>query len=125
VGSYRYTTVGSISLNYGGTAIATVPINNNGNATIKKSGENELNINGLTMTLSGNKLLPVNQPLSNSFTQDGVVWTINGTATIQGTVSIGIITLNSTYSGTWSGQQGGTLLSGTISGTDIDILTKQ
>jgi hypothetical protein len=41
-GNYRYTMIGSLSMNYGGAILYTVPMNENGNATITKSGESKL-----------------------------------------------------------------------------------
>ena len=125
VGNYNYITVGSVSMNAAGTALYTVPINDNGTATVTKSGDNELNIDGITMTLSGNSLLPVTAPFNESVTEQGVSMNISGTVTLQGTVSVGIITVNATYSGIWNGSQGDTSLSGTISGTAVSTFTKQ
>ena len=123
VGNYNYTMVGSISMNYAGGTIATVPLNESGQATVTKSGENELNIDGVIMTLSGNKLLPITVPFNENDAATG--FSMTGTVTLQGTVSAGIITINIIYSGTWAGSQGGTSLSGTCSGTVVSTFTKQ
>jgi hypothetical protein len=122
VGNYSYTEIGSLSINQGGSVLGTVPMNGGGNATITKSGEKELSINGMVMTLSGNKLLPVTGSFNENSSEHNI--SMNGTQTSQGTVAVGIITINHTISGVWTGQQGSTSMSGTVSGTVVTTFTK-
>jgi hypothetical protein len=120
VGNYSYASVGSMSLNQGGATLGTVPLSGNGNATVTKSGDNELNIDGVIMTLSGNKLLPITQSLNENSAEYGVSMT--GTITAQGTVAVGLITINMIYSGVWTNSQ---MQSGTVAGTAVTTFTKQ
>ncbi|MDR0691593.1 MAG: hypothetical protein LBF69_00980 [Prevotellaceae bacterium] len=120
VGNYNYTEVGSISINQGGSVLGTVPITGSGNAIVTLSGENELSINGMVMTLSGNKLLPITRPFNENSSEYNI--SMNGTQTSQGTVSVGMITINHIISGAWTQ---GSSVSGTLSGTIVTTLTKQ
>jgi flagellar basal body rod protein FlgG len=97
-----------------------VPINDSGTSIVTKSGDNELDIDGVIMTLSGNQLLPV----TDSFNENDAEYDISviGTVTVQGTVAVGLITVDMIYSGEWTNSQ---TQSGTLSGTAIVTFTKQ
>lgn len=113
VGEWTYDTTGSLTMYYSGSAIGTVPAIDSGELTIKKSGENDLDIDGEIATLSGSRL--IFEP--KSYTQSQGQTTIQGTENKSGTASAGLISLKSVISGNWnsSGQSG--ILSGSLNYT--------
>jgi hypothetical protein len=116
VGTWKYVTVGSVNVSIMGQQ-QTQPVAESGTASITKSGEKDLLINGLIFTLSGNSLSA--EPQTESMTQDGI--TANIITTYSGTVaSASLITINSTITGTVLV----TGLSGNVTGNSISTFTK-
>ncbi len=117
VGTYDYKMTGTIYASYAGEIIATIPLNETGTDNISKSGETELIVMSLNMTLSGTKLLPITMPFTNN--ENGV--SMVGSIIHSGNVSNNLITITSEYSGTVTTSG----ISGTVNGSTTTILTKR
>lgn len=117
VGTWRSTSLGSLTLFHNGQNIVIAPLNETGTVSISKSGNNALFINETTYIVNG-KILSLNpQPLTD--TSGGV--NIVGTTVSSGTLGSNIITLNGAVTGTWNNSNGA---SGNLSGNVITTLIK-
>lgn len=113
VGEWSVNVVGSITMHYNGSVLSTIPADDSGELTIKKSGENDLDIDGEIATLSGNKL--IFEP--NSFTQSQGQTTLQGTENKTGTASAGLISLKGVVTGNWNSYGESGILSGSLTYT--------
>ena len=118
VGSWSYVTTGSMSMTMGGVEAGDIPLDATGTATITKVGEDQIMIDELTATVDGDKL--TFEPETQNETEDGMTMAVTVTRT--GTISGKTITINETYTGTWSAAG---LMSGAVSGTAKHVFTKK
>jgi hypothetical protein len=95
-----------------------IPLDATGTATITKVGEDQIMIDELTATVDGDKL--TFEPETQNETEDGMTMAVTVTRT--GTISGKTITINETYTGTWSAAG---LMSGAVSGTAKHVFTKK
>lgn len=116
VGTWKFNINGSLTV-YHNSESSTSPINHSGTTTISKSGKNHLIIEGKEYLVDGTHLS--SNPESINETSSGVNFV--GTATENGILGDGVITINSSIKGTWNG--GG--VSGTFSGSSKTTLTKE
>lgn len=118
VGSWSYVTTGSMSMTMGDVEAGDIPLDATGTATITKVGEDQIMIDELTATVDGDKL--TFEPETQNETEDGMTMAVTVTRT--GTISGKTITINETYTGTWSAAG---LMSGAVSGTAKHVFTKK
>ena len=118
VGSWSYVTTGSMSMTMDGIEAEELPLDATGTATITKVGEDQIMIDELTATVDGDKL--TFEPETQNETEDGMTMAVTVTRT--GTISGKTITINETYTGTWSAAG---LMSGAVSGTAKHVFTKK
>jgi len=117
VGTWQYKEIGNITFYYAGESIGTSPIDDKGTASISKSGENGLMIDGKLFTVNGNRLSSDTENITETDNGNNIV----GTVTYSGQLGSSIITMNSSITGTWSNYSG---VTGNFSGTSVRTLTK-
>jgi hypothetical protein len=116
VGAWSMEANGSVLLHYNGTVIGTIPVTDNWDVDITKSGESSIDIDGLIAKVSGNTLIFETQTQTEN--ADGV--TMQLTTKRTGTATGKLISIKEVYSGTYQG--GGK--SGIVSGGTSYTLTK-
>lgn len=117
VGTWNEDASGSLSLLQNTTVAFTMPVSQSETGIkITKSGTNQLIIDGLVTTVSGNDLIIASS--TDTQTDNGLTMTV--TAKYTGTVSKNLITIKESYSGSWSSAG----MSGTISGSTMYTFTR-
>lgn len=116
VGTWNFTSTGSLTLFQSGQSIGTVPINESGTLTVSKSGSNALLIDGKTYIVNGNNLTSTPTPITDNSNGFAIIATENS----NGTLGTNII-FNNTINGTWNNTSGA---SGNLSGSYVTTLTR-
>lgn len=113
VGTYNTSTIGSMSLINNGEVLTTLPLDETTTDVVTKQGTDGLDIGGLSATVAGSKLIIDTQ--TQTQTADGV--TSQMTITFTGTVTKGLITITSKYTGNWSASGATGLITGSATST--------
>lgn len=118
VGSWSYSSKGSISMTMNGEEAFNSPLDATGTVTVTKVGEDQIKIDDLIATVDGSKL--IFEPEIQTESEEGM--TSTSTVTRTGTISGKTMTITETHTGTWD--MAG-IMSGELSGTATHTLTKK